>query len=282
MQTWAVVNLRDETVEEEGLEQDQNQRTLNELVGRDEETGLLRRAWQSVKDEGRGQVVYITGESGIGKSSLIDGLRTEVRIEGLSQGIMRCSPYHINSALYPLIEYTKRLAGWQSEDSVEERLSKLNVILKKYDQSLDEALPLLATLMSLPLTEASYPVLALPSKQLKQMTQDVFIAMILESAEHQPLLLLWEDMHWADPSTLELVGLLIDQTPTASLLMMMTSRPEFIPPWQARSHITPITLNRLEGQHAMALIARIAGSTSHCRKTLSNTSSAKQMVCHCM
>ncbi|MEE8308579.1 MAG: adenylate/guanylate cyclase domain-containing protein, partial [Gammaproteobacteria bacterium] len=260
VQTWAVVNLRDETVEEAGLELGQNQRTLNELVGRDEETGLLRRAWQSVKDEARGQVVYITGEAGIGKSSLIDGLRTEVRIEGLSQGVMRCSPYHINSALYPLIEYTKRLADWQSDDSVEKRLSKLKVLLKKYDQSLDEALPLLATLMSLPLVEASYPVLSLPSKQLKQMTQDVFIAMILESAEHQPLLLLWEDMHWADPSTLELVGLLVDQTPTASLLMMMTSRPEFIPPWQARSHITPITLNRLEGQHAMALIARIAGS----------------------
>jgi predicted ATPase/class 3 adenylate cyclase len=259
VQTWAVVDLRDETVEETVHEQTRNQRTLNDLVGRDEETGLLRRAWQSVKDEARGQVVYITGEAGIGKSSLIDGLRTEVRNEGLLQGVMRCSPYHINSALYPLIEYTKRLAGWQSEDSADERLAKLEGLLETYDQSLDEALPLLASLMSLPLDEARYPVLTQPSKQLKQMTQDVFIAMILESAEHQPLLLLWEDMHWADPSTLELVGLLIDQTPTASLLTMMTSRPEFNPPWHARSHITPITLNRLEGQHAMALIARIAG-----------------------
>jgi class 3 adenylate cyclase/tetratricopeptide (TPR) repeat protein len=258
VQTWAVVNLRDESVEEDSLEQDQNQRTLNELVGRHEETGLLRRAWQSVKDEGRGQVVYIAGESGLGKSSLIDGLRTEVRIEGLSQGVIRCSPYHTNSAFYPLIEHTKRLAFWQTEDSVDERLSKLKVLLNNYEQPLDESLPLLATVMSLPLSEDNYPVPALPSKQLKQMTQDVFIAMILESAEHQSLLLLWEDMQWADPSTLELVGLLIDQTPTASLLMMMTSRPEFIPPWQARSHITPITLNRLEGQHAMALIARVA------------------------
>ncbi len=144
VQTWAVVNLRDEAVEETILEQSQNQRTLTDLVGRDEETGLLRRAWQSVKDEGRGQVVYITGEAGIGKSSLIDGLRAEVRIEGLSQGVMRCSPYHINSALYPLIEYTKRLAGWQSEDSVEERLSKLEALLKTYDQSLDEALRAIA------------------------------------------------------------------------------------------------------------------------------------------
>ena len=110
----------------------------------------------------------LTGAPGVGKSSLIDGLRTEVRIEGLSQGVMRCSPYHINSALYPLIEHTKRLAGWQSEDSVEERLSKLKALLKNYEQSLDETLPLLATLMSLPLEEASYAVLALPSKQIKQ------------------------------------------------------------------------------------------------------------------
>ena len=260
VQTWAVVELRDDTVEEAVLEQAQNQKSLTELVGRDEEIGLLRRAWQGVKDEGRGQVVYITGEAGIGKSSLIDGLRAEVRIEGLSQGVMRCSPYHINSALYPLIEYTKRLAGWQSEDSVEERLVKLEVLLNTYDQPIDEAMPLLATLMSLPFSEARYPASTLSPKQLKQMTQDVFIAMILESAEHQPLLLLWEDMHWADPSTLELVGLLIDQSPTASLLTIMTSRPEFVPPWQMRSHITPITLSRLESQHAMALIARIAGS----------------------
>ena len=260
VQTWGVDNLRDDTVEDAVIEQAQNQEPFAELVGRDEEIGLLRRAWQSVKDEGRGQVVYITGEAGIGKSFMIEGLRAEVRIEGLSQGVVRCSPYHINSAFYPLIEYTKRMSGWQSEDSVGNRLVKLEVLLKTYDQPIDEALPLLATLMSLPVPENRFPASTLSPKQLKQMTQDVFIAMILESAEHRPLLLLWEDMHWADPSTLELVGLLIDQSPTASLLMIMTSRPEFVPPWSMRSHITPITLNRLESQHAMALIARIAGT----------------------
>ena len=120
-------------------------------------------------------------------------------------------------------------------------------------------MPLLASLLSLPLPEDRYPPLALTPQQQKQQTQDAIIAITLEAAERQPFLQLWEDLHWADPSTLELLGLLIEQAPTASLLMVLTARPEFVPPWPARSHITPITLNRLERPHAEALIARIAG-----------------------
>ena len=121
-------------------------------------------------------------------------------------------------------------------------------------------MPLLASLLSLPLPEDRYPPLTLTPQQQKQQTQDAIIAITLEAAERQPLLQLWEDLHWADPSTLELLGLLIEQAPTASLLMVLTARPEFVPPWPARSHITPITLNRLERPHAEALVARIAGT----------------------
>ena len=229
------------------------------LVGRDEETGLLRRAWQSTKEEGRGQVVTISGEAGIGKSVLIDGLRAEVRAEGLPRITFRCSPYHTGSALYPVIEHIKLLAGWQPEDGVEARLAKLEAALEIFDQPLGETVPLLAALFSLALPEDRYPTLAVTPPQQKQQTQNAIIAMILETAERQPLLQLWEDLHWADPSTLELLELLIEQAPTASLLMVLTARPEFVPTWPARSHITPITLNRLERPHSEALLARIAG-----------------------
>jgi predicted ATPase len=229
------------------------------LVGRDEETGLLRRAWQSTKEEGRGQVVTISGEAGIGKSVLVDGLRIDVRAEGLHGIAFRCSPYHTGSALYPVIEHFKLLAGWQPEDSVEARLAKLEAALEIFDQPIGETVPLVAALFSLALPEDRYPPLTVTPSQQKQQTQDAIIAMILETAEREPLLQLWEDLHWADPSTLELLELLIDQAPTASLLMVLTARPEFVPPWPARSHITPITLNRLERQHSEALLGRIAG-----------------------
>jgi class 3 adenylate cyclase/tetratricopeptide (TPR) repeat protein len=230
------------------------------LVGRDEETGLLRRAWQSTKDEGRGQVVAISGEAGIGKTALVDGLKLDVREERLPRITFRCSPYHTGSALYPVIEHFKNLAGWQPDDPIELRVSKLETMLSRYSLPLAETVPLMARLLSLPLPEQQYAHLQLSPQQLKQQTQDTILALTFEEAEKQPFLHVWEDLHWADPSTLELIGLLIEQNPTASLLMVLTSRPEFIPPWPTRSHITPISLNRLERQHTEDLIYRLAGS----------------------
>lgn len=233
--------------------------TAPRLVGRDEEIGLLHRAWQSARDEGRGQAVSISGEAGIGKSALCEGLRSEVRAEGCPQIPLRCSPYHSASALHPVIEHYKRLAAWQPEDDADARLAKLEAALRPYEAPLAESVPLLASLLSLPLPPDRYPDLTAAPQMVHQQIQDIIIAMILQQAERQPLLALWEDLHWADPSTLELLGLLIDQAPTAALLIVTTSRPEFVAPWAARSHLTPITLNRLERPHAEALIARIAG-----------------------
>ncbi len=259
VRSWGVIGRRDDGTDEADHDERDGSAAVPQLVGRDEEIGLLRRAWQSTKDEGRGQVVTISGEAGIGKSVLIDGVRAEVRAEGLPCAVLRCSPYHTNSALHPMIQHLKRVVGWQPEHTAEERLAKLEAMLATYDQPIGETVPLLASLMSLPLPEDRYPPVALTPQQQKQQTQDTIIAMILEAAERQPLLQLWEDLHWADPSTLELLGLLIEQAPTASLLMVLTARPDFVSPWPARSHITPITLNRLERPHAEALIARIAG-----------------------
>lgn len=257
--TWGVMGLRDNIALDGDKHETYGAAIVPELIGREEETGLLRRAWQSTKDEARGLVVTISGEAGIGKSVLIDGLKANVRAEGLPRVTMRCSPYHTGSALYPVIEHFKRLAGWLPEDSAEARLAKIEAALGAYSLPLAETVPLLASLLSLPLPEDRYPLLSLSPQQQKQQTQDAIVAITLEAAERHPFLQVWEDLHWADPSTLELLGLLIEQAPTASLLMVLTARPEFVPPWPARSHITPITLNRLERPHAEVLVARIAG-----------------------
>lgn len=259
---WRVVGLRGDDGHDLGGRETDGAAEVPELIGRDEETGLLRRAWQSTKDEGRGQAVTISGEAGIGKSVLIDGLKAAVRAEGLPRVTVRCSPYHGGSALFPVIEHFKQQAGWHADDDSGVRLAKLEAMLADYSQPLAETVPILAALLTLPLLPDRYSPLALPPQQLKQQTQDTIVALTLETAERQPFLQLWEDLHWADPSTLEVLGLLIEQAPTASLLMVLTARPEFVPPWPARSHITPITLNRLERPHAEALVARIAGMKS--------------------
>jgi class 3 adenylate cyclase/tetratricopeptide (TPR) repeat protein len=261
VKAWGVTGLRADRVDEEADQAETDAGgALPVLIGRDEETGLLRRAWQSTKDEGRGQVVLISGEAGIGKSVLVEGLRVEVRAEELPGIVFRCSPYHTNSALYPVIEHVKRLLRWQPGDTAAARLGALERTLGNYSQPVAEVVPLFASLLSLPLPEARYPPLALSPQQLKQQIQDALIAWILEEAERQPLLEVSEDLQWADPSTLEVLGLLIEQAPTAALLMVLTFRPDFVPTWPARSHITPITLNRLERTHTEALVARVAGT----------------------
>jgi class 3 adenylate cyclase/predicted ATPase len=227
------------------------------LVGRDEEIGLLRRRWEQSK-EGLGQVVLITGEAGIGKSSLVEVIRAQVAQEGLPRITFRCSPYHRNSALYPVITHLEYFLRFERADSVEAKLTKLEQTLQRYRLPLEEVVPLFAALLSVPLSQGRYPALALPPQQQKQQTQDALVAWLLEEAEHQPLPVLWEDLHWADPSTLELLGLVIAQTPTAAMLHVLTFRPEFVPPWPPRSHMTPLTLNRLERPQVEMLVTRLA------------------------
>jgi class 3 adenylate cyclase len=256
VQVWRVAGLREEE-EEEDAEFETTAADFP-LVGRDEEVGLLRRAWQQTKEEGHGQVVFVSGEAGIGKSALIDTLRRKVRAEELTRITFRCSPYHTNSALYPLVEHWKRLARWQPEDDVATRLVKLESALAPYRLPRAEAVPLFASLLSLPLGD-SYPRLDLTPEQLKEQTGDALVALTLEEAERHPLLAVWEDVHWADQSTLDLLGQLIDQAPTVPFLIVLTFRPEFTPPWPVRSHVRPLTLSRLERPQIEVMATRLAG-----------------------
>jgi class 3 adenylate cyclase/predicted ATPase len=227
------------------------------LVGRQEELGLLMRSWEASK-EGHGQVVLIQGEAGIGKSRLVEALRERVSEEDYIWVATRCPPYHANSTLFPVIEHMKRVLGWAPVHGVEEKLEKLEAALKRQSLPLAEAVPLYAELMSLPLPEGRYAPLDLSAKQKREQTLDALSGWLLEMAERTPLLQVWEDLHWADPTTLELLGLYIEQSPTVSMLNVLTYRPEFVPPWTMRSHMTPITLNRLERPEVEALIGHQA------------------------
>jgi class 3 adenylate cyclase/predicted ATPase len=228
------------------------------LVGREEESGLLRRRWDQSK-AGLGQVVLLSGEAGIGKSALLEGLRAQVRAEGLPRIAFRCSPYHTTSALYPVITHIEHLLQFAPGDLPATKLAKLEAALRSSRLPLAEVVPLLAGLLSVPLPAEHYAALALTSQQQKQQTLDTLVAWLEVEAERQPILVAWEDLHWADPTTREYLGLLVEQAPTVPMLHVLTYRPEFSPPWAPRAHITPLALNRLERPQVEALITQRAG-----------------------
>jgi predicted ATPase/class 3 adenylate cyclase len=228
------------------------------LVGRDEELGLLRRRWEQSK-EGLGQVVLLSGAAGLGKSSLVAALRAQVGREGYAHLTLRCSPYHTNSALYPVIEHLQQVLQFERTDPPETKLARLEQGLQPCRLPREEIVPLFGALLAVPLPAERYPARNVSPQQQRQQTQDALVAWLLEEATRQPVLAVWEDLHWADPTTLELLGLLVEQTPTAAMLHVLTFRPEFSPPWPTRSHLTPITLNRLERPQVEALIAHLVG-----------------------
>src|SRR2546427_3693550 len=228
------------------------------LVGREQEVTILRERWAQVKD-GLGKVVLLSGEAGIGKSRLVQALHAAVA--GEPQAWLtpcQCSPYHQHSALYPWIELLERVAlRFEREESPPQKLRKLEGFLVQYGLPLAETVPLFAALLSLPLGADYAPLTVLPAQQ-KQQTMQALLMILLRIAAQQPVLFVMEDLHWVDPSTLELLSLLVDQGPTTRILALLTFRPDFSPPWTGRSHLTQVTLHRLPRRQAAEMTSLVA------------------------
>jgi tetratricopeptide (TPR) repeat protein len=232
-------------------------RGLTPLVGRASEVALLQERWAQVR-EGMGHVVVLSGEAGIGKSRLVQVLKEYVAGEAHTRWECRCSPYYQHTALYPIIDLSQRALRWQPEDTAEEKLAKLEQMLRQYRLPLEETMPLLAALLSVPLPDDRYPPLTLSPQRHKQKTLETILAMLLEQATAHPTLLIVEDLHWVDPTTVEWLSLVVDQVPTTSLCLLMTCRPEFQSPWGSRSYLTQMTLNRLPRTQVAQMVELLA------------------------
>ena len=228
---------------------------LTPLVGREEELGLLQRRWVQAK-EGAGQVVLLSGEAGIGKSRLVQALKEQVSSEGATRIEFRCSPYHQNSAFYPIIDHLQRLLQFAQDDAPQAKLAKLQQVLASYSFPQTDTLSLVAALLSLPHPEGMPPLTLSPQKQ-KQKTQEALVAWIIEEAERAVVYCAWEDLHWVDPSTREVLTFFLEQIPTRRVFSVLTFRPDFIPLWNPRSYLTQLALSRLGRPHVEAMVEQV-------------------------
>ncbi|MBV8892769.1 MAG: AAA family ATPase, partial [Acidobacteria bacterium] len=230
---------------------------LTPLVGREEELALLQRRWEQAR-AGAGQALLLSGEPGIGKSRLMQTLKEQVLVEGAIQIEFRCSPYHQNSALYPIVDNLQRLLQFSREDAPAVKLEKLQHTLSPYRFLQAGTVPLLASLLSLPQPHGAPPLMLSPQKQ-KQKTHEAIVAWLVEEGENAPVYCTWEDLHWADPSTLDVLTLFLDQVPSTRLLTVLTFRPEFLSPWGNRSHLSQVMLSRLGRAQIEVMVGRVTG-----------------------
>jgi class 3 adenylate cyclase/predicted ATPase len=231
--------------------------TTTPLIGRDEEIDLLMRRWERAK-RGEGCVVLISGEPGIGKSRIAQTVAERISAEPHTRLRYFCSPHHQDSALYPSIAQLERAAGFRRDDTDEQRLDKLEAVLALGTNDLGQAVPLLAHLLSIP-TADRYPPLDLTPQKRKEKTLHAQLAQVEGLAVQQPVLMVWEDVHWSDPTTRESLDLLIDRVPMLRVLVIITFRPEFAPSWIGRPHVTMLNLNRLSPRQRVEMITHVTG-----------------------
>lgn len=227
------------------------------LVGRLQELGLLRERWKQVS-EGRGRLVLVSGDAGIGKSRLVQALLAHLEQEPHAHLEFRCSPYYANSPLYPVIALLPTVLGWSRGDANEARLEKLEAFCARHRLPPIEGVPLLASLLSLPASDR-FPMQAMSPERRKQRTLQILIAIVLSFAAEQPLMMVIEDLHWIDPTSTQLLTLLIDQVPTVPLFLLLTARPDFEPPWPPQSYVTPLVLTRLTQSETAEMVGLASG-----------------------
>jgi class 3 adenylate cyclase/tetratricopeptide (TPR) repeat protein len=229
---------------------------LTPLVGREEEVALLLRRWQQAR-EGEGQVVLVSGEPGIGKSRLTQVLREQIEAQPHAALCYQCSPYHLNAALYPVIKQFEFAAGFSREETAAQKLDKMEALLVGNQKQRAECAPLVAALLSLP-NERYQPLQLSPQKQ-KEKTLEVLAEQVEALARHQPVLIVFEDVHWIDPTSEELVGVFVRGLYALPILLVMTYRPEHTPAWVGQHNVTSLTLNRLGPRQGAELVAKVTG-----------------------
>jgi predicted ATPase len=229
---------------------------LSPLVGRDQEIHLLLRRWVRAK-AGDGQVVLISGEPGLGKSRITAELQERLLAEPHLCLRYFCSPYHQDSALFPLIDQIGRAAGFARDDPPASRLEKLEALLTRA-ASPDDDVAFLADLLSLP-ASGRHPLPSLSPQRRKERTLEALIRQFESLAVRQPVVMVFEDIHWIDPTSRELLDLTVKRIRNLPVLLIVTFRPEFQPPWTGLPQVTMLALNRLDRRDGTALVAQIAG-----------------------
>jgi class 3 adenylate cyclase/predicted ATPase len=230
---------------------------MTPLVDRKKQLALLLTLWCRAR-EGKGQVVLLAGEAGIGKSRLVQALREQLAAEPHTRMSLQGSPYHAGSPLWPMIGFLERAAGFTQDDDAGTKLAKLEALLRQAVDDTSEATPLLAALLSIPPEEAYDPP-DLPPQQLRERTFAALIEQLAGLAARRPVLAEFADAHWFDPSTLELVDRVIARVEHLPVLAVVTFRPDFTPPWRARPYLTALALSRLCRRDATTLVETLSG-----------------------
>jgi class 3 adenylate cyclase len=236
---------------------------LTPLVGREGEIALLLRRWHQAQ-AGVGQVVLLSGEPGIGKSRLVRELRDRLGVEPHVRLTHQCSPYYQTSPLHPIVEHLERAAGLARDDPPETRLARLEALLARGTEKLEQSVPLIAALLGIP-TGGRYPRIDLTPQRQKELTLEALLEQLMALAAQQPVLVVHEDVHWIDPTTQEFLSLALERTQLLPVLTIITFRPEFTPPWAGQPHVSEVALNRLGRHEGAAMIERLIG-----QKTLPN------------
>ena len=229
---------------------------LTPLVGRDEEIDLLLRRWARAK-AGDGQIVLVSGEAGLGKSRITAELEERLQAEPHLRLRYFCSPYHQDSALFPIIDQLSRAAGFARDDPPASKLEKLEALLAR-TAPLDDDVAFLAELISLPASER-HPLLNLSPQRKKERTLEALIRQLEGLAHEKPVVTVWEDAHWLDPTSRELLDLTVEHVRSLPVLLIVTFRPELQPPWAGQPQVSMLALRRLDRRDCTTLITQIGG-----------------------
>lgn len=233
---------------------------LMPLVGRRQELAVLLDRWDRAR-QGKGQAVLLSGQAGIGKSRLVRELRARIAVEPYTPLVLSCSPYHANTVLYPVARLLERAARLDRAVSPEQALDQLEALLTLAQDRVAEPAQLLAGLLEIP-DVGRYPALDLSPRQKKERTLEALLGQLAGLAARKPVLLFYDDAHWADPTTLELLDRVVERVQPMRVLVAVTSRLGFVPPWSGRGHVTLLSLGRLERREGAAMVRQVAGGAT--------------------